>query len=164
MQKKLVMMILALAVVMPAAVFPHGPQGQREGRGQRAAAPPPPPMAVKQVKPGVYMVINGGGNSTVRVTDQGIILVDTKNLGDQFYNDLVAQIKTVTSQPVKYVFVTHVHQDHAGNIGKFVQAGVPVITNDGDRKSTRLNSSHTVISYAVFCLKKKKQKQTKHTT
>src|SRR5438034_11462251 len=27
-----------------------------------------------------------------------------------------------------------------------------------DRKSTRLNSSHTVISYAVFCLKKKKKK------
>src|SRR5437588_1937889 len=30
-----------------------------------------------------------------------------------------------------------------------------------DRKSTRLNSSHTVISYAVFCLKKKKKKQNK---
>src|SRR5260221_7286234 len=29
-----------------------------------------------------------------------------------------------------------------------------------DRKSTRLNSSHTVISYAVFCLKKKKEAQT----
>src|SRR5947207_6987533 len=29
-----------------------------------------------------------------------------------------------------------------------------------DRKSTRLNSSHTVISYAVFCLKKKKKKTT----
>src|SRR5438132_8291745 len=29
-----------------------------------------------------------------------------------------------------------------------------------DRKSTRLNSSHTVISYAVFCLKKKKNRQT----
>src|SRR5947207_6013002 len=28
-----------------------------------------------------------------------------------------------------------------------------------DRKSTRLNSSHTVISYAVFCLKKKKNKR-----
>src|SRR5260221_10524322 len=28
--------------------------------------------------------------------------------------------------------------------------------SQGDRKSTRLNSSHTVISYAVFCLKKKK--------
>src|SRR5260221_7678663 len=30
-----------------------------------------------------------------------------------------------------------------------------------DRKSTRLNSSHTVISYAVFCLKKKKKLKTK---
>src|SRR5688572_31179167 len=29
----------------------------------------------------------------------------------------------------------------------------------GDRKSTRLNSSHSQISYAVFCLKKKKRKQ-----
>src|SRR2546427_5349054 len=29
----------------------------------------------------------------------------------------------------------------------------------GDRKSTRLNSSHSQISYAVFCLKKKKKKQ-----
>src|SRR5438132_2364201 len=32
---------------------------------------------------------------------------------------------------------------------------------DQDRKSTRLNSSHTVISYAVFCLKKKKTKKKK---
>src|SRR5256885_12197725 len=31
-----------------------------------------------------------------------------------------------------------------------------------DRKSTRLNSSHLVISYAVFCLKKKKKKKTVH--
>src|SRR2546430_3192487 len=31
---------------------------------------------------------------------------------------------------------------------------------DGDRKSTRLNSSHSQISYAVFCLKKKKKRST----
>src|SRR5438034_3332459 len=31
-----------------------------------------------------------------------------------------------------------------------------IAASGGDRKSTRLNSSHTVISYAVFCLKKKK--------
>src|SRR5438034_6286338 len=31
-----------------------------------------------------------------------------------------------------------------------------------DRKSTRLNSSHTVISYAVFCLKKKKKTKLRH--
>src|SRR5688500_19840387 len=36
--------------------------------------------------------------------------------------------------------------------------GAPqVLEGPGDRKSTRLNSSHLVISYAVFCLKKKKQ-------
>src|SRR5256885_2530547 len=33
-----------------------------------------------------------------------------------------------------------------------------VVVTPQDRKSTRLNSSHLVISYAVFCLKKKKQK------
>src|SRR5260221_10091761 len=32
-----------------------------------------------------------------------------------------------------------------------------------DRKSTRLNSSHTVISYAVFCFKKKKKKKRQYT-
>src|SRR5260221_5366894 len=45
--------------------------------------------------------------------------------------------------------------DHAGTV-----VDADVTFSDGaineDRKSTRLNSSHTVISYAVFCLKKKK--------
>src|SRR5207244_9055612 len=35
------------------------------------------------------------------------------------------------------------------------------IAQAGDRKSTRLNSSHQIISYAVFCLKKKKKKKIK---
>src|SRR5438034_6402635 len=35
----------------------------------------------------------------------------------------------------------------------------PLLRPAQDRKSTRLNSSHTVISYAVFCLKKKKDKK-----
>src|SRR5438034_6943326 len=38
---------------------------------------------------------------------------------------------------------------------------VEVVDRVGDRKSTRLNSSHTVISYAVFCLKKKKKQKKK---
>src|SRR5947207_10317211 len=40
--------------------------------------------------------------------------------------------------------------------------GPDVRRGPGDRKSTRLNSSHTVISYAVFCLKKKKNTQQAH--
>src|SRR5256885_3951296 len=39
----------------------------------------------------------------------------------------------------------------------------PSSKSDRDRKSTRLNSSHLVISYAVFCLKKKKTSATRPT-
>src|SRR5438034_2442907 len=39
------------------------------------------------------------------------------------------------------------------------RATLPEVSTERDRKSTRLNSSHTVISYAVFCLKKKKKKK-----
>src|SRR5438034_5227160 len=52
-----------------------------------------------------------------------------------------------------------------GDPGRVVHRGGPPHRpgDDGavDRKSTRLNSSHTVISYAVFCLKKKKKKKNK---
>src|SRR5688572_33035110 len=40
-------------------------------------------------------------------------------------------------------------------------AHVQTPRDDADRKSTRLNSSHSQISYAVFCLKKKKKKKKK---
>src|SRR5262249_11125700 len=97
-------------------------RGGQGGRGAQAQG-----QAIKQIKPGLYMVTGAGGNSTVRVAEEGVILVDTKNLGDQFYNDLVAQIKTVSTQPVKNAFVTHVHQDHAANIERFQKAGTQVI-------------------------------------
>src|SRR5256885_4338881 len=45
--------------------------------------------------------------------------------------------------------------DSRGLVGK-----LPGIERPQDRKSTRLNSSHLVISYAVFCLKKKKKSST----
>src|SRR2546426_8426537 len=47
----------------------------------------------------------------------------------------------------------------AGDLGG---AGRMMARSHQDRKSTRLNSSHLVISYAVFCLKKKKYKPTTH--
>src|SRR5690554_7050439 len=50
---------------------------------------------------------------------------------------------------------------HTGTIA--LQGGEVFVTDNaltgGDRKSTRLNSSHVRISYAVFCLKKKKKKE-----
>src|SRR2546426_5997291 len=45
-----------------------------------------------------------------------------------------------------------VHDDRLVSIGNAPEHHI------GDRKSTRLNSSHLVISYAVFCLKKKKDR------
>src|SRR2546426_5637215 len=44
----------------------------------------------------------------------------------------------------------------AGACGPILHCASAVPVDQGDRKSTRLNSSHLVISYAVFCLKKKK--------
>src|SRR5436190_18355789 len=44
-------------------------------------------------------------------------------------------------------------EDELDEEGSAAQIG---LSGSSDRKSTRLNSSHTVISYAVFCLKKKK--------
>src|SRR5688572_31821356 len=51
-----------------------------------------------------------------------------------------------------------------GEVVAVVEAGEPAPDREGgqldlDRKSTRLNSSHSQISYAVFCLKKKKKKK-----
>src|SRR3712207_7791605 len=50
------------------------------------------------------------------------------------------------------------YTDYKRNI---TQMSFPVLSVIGDRKSTRLNSSHANISYAVFCLKKKKNCQHK---
>src|SRR5207249_11138014 len=55
--------------------------------------------------------------------------------------------------------------DHNGSVMESTHSGVganPLPRSQqwiGDRKSTRLNSSHVSISYAVFCLKKKKNRQ-----
>src|SRR5258708_15754882 len=69
--------------------------------------------------------------------------------------------RTVTPSPVNPMGVKGVGE--AGTIGAtpaIVAAVVDAMTGvapmvPADRKSTRLNSSHQIISYAVFCLKKK---------
>src|SRR2546430_4869468 len=48
-------------------------------------------------------------------------------------------------------------RDQCGRRRQHHALGYPVLDERADRKSTRLNSSHSQISYAVFCLKKKKK-------
>ena len=61
----------------------------------------------------------------------------------------------------RYELLAQVAHAYAGdkNTAKALQVGGEVMAVE-DRKSTRLNSSHVVISYAVFCLKKKKKNDT----
>src|SRR5699024_12110319 len=57
--------------------------------------------------------------------------------------------------PVK-ITTTTVNADDVEDIKRVITAyGPDLVLNVADRKSTRLNSSHVSISYAVFCLKKK---------
>src|SRR5258708_20355104 len=70
-------------------------------------------------------------------------------------NKLTNKIKTTDKQFVqKYIFVTG---GVVSSIGKGLTAASlgTLLEARGDRKSTRLNSSHQIISYAVFSLKKK---------
>ena len=105
---------------------PGGAGGDAQGRGGRGAAPDPVEKAV-QIKPDLYYVPGAGANAVIRVTPDGLILIDTKNPSPEIAAALVAQIKTISNLPVKYVFNTHHHPDHTGNNQTFVAQGATVI-------------------------------------
>jgi glyoxylase-like metal-dependent hydrolase (beta-lactamase superfamily II) len=85
---------------------------------------------IRQLKPDLYMITGGGANTLVRVTTEGLIVVDTKNPGDVNYNRVMEEIRSVSNLPVKYVINTHHHPDHVGNNQKFIDAGAQVIALD----------------------------------
>src|SRR3989454_10017518 len=70
-----------------------------------------------------------------------------------------------TYQAWRYSSLGQINRSNVGNlkVAWIFQPGMPATEHglEGDRKSTRLNSSHLVISYAVFCLKKKKKEENK---
>jgi cyclase len=75
-------------------------------------AKPAGPLRIEKVKGELYMISGEGGNVAVYVTGEGVILVD--DMFDRNHADILAQVKSVTSQPLKYVLNTHQHDDHAG--------------------------------------------------
>src|SRR5437667_3620833 len=83
-----------------------------------------------------------------------------------FRSDVVFAVAT-GKQPVDPLFgLTELGMVAANTVARAIARGVHSATElaatmpSSDRKSTRLNSSHITISYAVFCLKKKKRKIT----
>ena len=103
------------------------PPAQGRGGGRGGGQPVQP---IQMLKPGLYLVPGGGANSLVRVTNEGVILIDTKLPGEANYNGLMEQIRSVTPQPVKIVIVTHHHADHTGNNDRFIAAGAQVIGHE----------------------------------
>jgi len=104
----------------------------------------PPVQPIQQVKPGLYLIPGAGANSEARVTSDGVILVDGKLPGEQNYNALMAQIKSVTSQPVKFLIVTHHHADHTGNNDRFLAAGVQVVGHENLKKNLAASTGNAV--------------------
>jgi cyclase len=78
----------------------------------------PAPLDIERVQGDLYVISGEGGNVAAYVTDEGVILVD-----DMFfrnYDDILAQVASVTDRPIAYVLNTHQHDDHAGGNAKML--------------------------------------------
>ena len=78
----------------------------------------PPKLTINKVKDDLYEIEGDGGNVAVYITNEGVILVDDKY--DQDHDAIVANVKSVTNQPIKYILSTHYHADHSGGNAKFL--------------------------------------------
>jgi len=78
-----------------------------------------------------YMLEGQGGNITIAVGTDGIIMVDTQfaPLSDK----IKAAIKAISPLPIKYIVNTHFHGDHTGGNANFQKDGATVIAQDNIR-------------------------------
>jgi glyoxylase-like metal-dependent hydrolase (beta-lactamase superfamily II) len=81
-------------------------------------AKPALPLRIAKVKGDLYMISGEGGNVAVYVTTEGVILVD--DMFDRNHADILAQVKSITDKPLRYVLNTHQHDDHAGGDTKML--------------------------------------------
>jgi cyclase len=91
----------------------------------------PPTGAIKRVRDNLYVIPGAGGNTTVFVTQGGVVLVDTKlpNNGEPILN----QVRTVTDKPVSMIINTHSHPDHIGS-NDYFPASVEVVAHENAQK------------------------------
>ena len=109
----------AALATLTAAAFAQGPQ-------------PAAPFVTHQLKPNIYWIEGGGGNSTVIVGDKGVIVVDAKTTkpGGQ---ELLDDIAKITPKPVTTVILTHSDGDHVNGLTAF-PAGIKVIAHENNKK------------------------------
>lgn len=80
----------------------------------------------------VYMLIGQGGNIGVSAGDDGVFIID-----DQFApltEKIVAAIRQITSEPVRFVLNTHWHGDHTGGNENLGEAGALIVAHDNVRE------------------------------
>ena len=121
-RKAACMLVVTLGVVAP--VLAQAPQGG--GRGGRGGAGQTVEK-IRLLKPDLYLITGGGANTLVRVTKEGLIVVDTKNPSDENFNRVMEEIRSVSQAPVRIVINTQHHPDHVGNNQKFIDAGAQVV-------------------------------------
>jgi cyclase len=78
----------------------------------------PGTLRTEKVKGDLYMVSGEGGNVAAYVTAEGVVLVD--DMFDRNHADILAQVKSLTAAPLRYVVNTHQHDDHAGGDAKML--------------------------------------------
>jgi cyclase len=73
------------------------------------------------VQGNVYMLIGAGGNTTLQVGKDGVLVVDTQYA--PMAPKIMAAIRTLSDMPIKYIINTHVHGDHTGGNGALAKLG-----------------------------------------
>jgi cyclase len=112
---------------------------------QPATSPPPPPdfskVEIKTTDLGdnVYMLEGQGGNITVAIARDGIIMVDSEFA--PLHDKIKAAIAVVSNLPIKYLVDTHFHGDHTGGNEAFAKDGATVVSEINVR--TRLAAGTT---------------------
>jgi glyoxylase-like metal-dependent hydrolase (beta-lactamase superfamily II) len=90
------------------------------------------------VKTGLYVITGGGGNTLMRFSANGLILVDGKLPGN--YKALMSRVRKLnklSDLPVRVLIVTNHHETHAGNNAQFLAAGIPIIAQENARNRLR---------------------------
>ena len=88
--------------------------------GIHAAQEPRPEIEVVRITDALHMLGSGtttGGNTAAFVTEEGVVLVDTKLEG--YGQDILGHVRRLTDKPVTTIINTHVHFDHSGSNTEF---------------------------------------------
>ena len=97
---------------------------------QQPPADAPKVIEVDKVKPNLFVLKGGGGNTAVFVTAAGVVVVDAKNPG--WGQPILTKIKELTDKPVTTLINTHTHGDHVSGNVEF-PASVDVITQENTK-------------------------------